>query len=309
MIEFLNVTHLYGQTRALNGLKLTVESGDAFGFIGPNGAGKTTAIRILATLLEPTEGDARVCGFSVIDEPQEVRQRIGYMPDQFGLYDGLKVREFLELFAALRGESRRKWPELIDGVLELTDLTARADSLTEELSKGMRQRLCLAKTLLHDPEVLLLDEPAAGLDPRARVELKELFKELRRMGKTLFVSSHILPELAGFCNVVGILQGGSLLTGGSVDTVLGRVAGQRRWRVRVLRNPEGAAEAIGQCLEDARLVPEADGRLALETAASDEQLADVLQRLVEEGHRPLEFFESAEDLEMAFMRLTAGGAP
>src|ERR1017187_8521416 len=198
VIECRNLTKVYGNHVALNNLNLKLSPGDAFGFIGPNGAGKTTTIRILATLLEPTRGEAFVGGYSVLQEPDEVRRILGYMPDQFGIYDGMRASEYLDFFAAAYRVPKVKRQGLIKDVLEITDLTQKRDSFVESLSTGMKQRLCLAKTLLHDPQVLLLDEPASGLDPRARIELKELIRELSRMGKTLCVSSHILPELADF---------------------------------------------------------------------------------------------------------------
>jgi len=232
----LVIEHLrkeYKTLTAVNDLSLSLEVGDIFGFIGPNGAGKTTTIRMLATLLAPTSGTAKVDGVDITRYPEEVRSLIGYMPDFFGVYDDVKVWEYLDFFAAAYKIPRAQRPKVIDDVLELTDLVVKRDSYVEELSRGMKQRLCLAKTLVHDPKLLLLDEPASGLDPRARVELKELLKELRKMGKTILISSHILPELADFCNKVGIVERGTLKLFGEVDQILAQMNGGQGLEIRL----------------------------------------------------------------------------
>ncbi|HXE71247.1 MAG TPA: ABC transporter ATP-binding protein [Candidatus Nitrosotenuis sp.] len=320
MIECRNLTHVYpdtgrGRTRgqpghlALNQLNLRLEPGDCFGFIGPNGAGKTTTIRILATLLEPTSGEALVGGHSVLEEPEEVRRILGYMPDFFGVYDGMKVWEYLDFFAAAYriGPQRRKG--LIRDVLELTDLGPQREAFIESLSTGMKQRLCLAKTLLHDPAVLVLDEPASGLDPRARIELKELLRELVRMGKTLFVSSHILPELADFCNKVGILDQGRLVAAGTVEEILATV-GQghtRALRLRVLRNPEAALRLVEEFPGTERVRSE-DGRILFDFYGGLEETARLAQAVVEQNLGLVELAEEATDLEDVFMRVTGAAS-
>ena len=223
MIETHELTKMYGELYALNRLNLTLKQGDVYGFIGPNGAGKTTTMRILATLLNPSWGEATVCGYSIYTGSKEIRRVIGYMPDFFGVYDDMKVIEYLEFFASayrIKGAARRK---ICEEVLELVDLTYKRDALVTSLSRGMTQRLGLARTLLHDPQVLLLDEPASGLDPRARIEMRALLKELRNMGKTILVSSHILPELADICNKIGIIEQGCLLVNGEVVDVMKQV--------------------------------------------------------------------------------------
>ena len=223
MIETHDLTKMYGDLYALNRLNLTLDQGDVYGFIGPNGAGKTTTMRILATLLNPTWGEATVCGYSIYTGAKEIRRAIGYMPDFFGVYDDMKVIEYLEFFAAayrIKGPARKK---ICEEVLELVDLTYKRDALVTSLSRGMTQRLGLARVLLHDPQVLLLDEPASGLDPRARIEIRALLKELRTMGKTILVSSHILPELADICNKIGIIEQGVLLVNGAVVDVMRQV--------------------------------------------------------------------------------------
>ena len=211
MIKTQDLTKVYGNLHAINNLTLHLVEGDLFGFIGPNGSGKTTTMRILATLLQPTWGEASVCGYSIYTHPKEIRRLIGYMPDFFGVYDDMKVIEYLEFFAAayrIKGPARRK---ACERMLELVELGYKRDALVTSLSRGMTQRLGLARVLLHDPKVLLLDEPASGLDPRARIEIRGLLKELGKLGKTIMVSSHILPELADICNKVGIIERGELL--------------------------------------------------------------------------------------------------
>src|SRR5579871_4582754 len=233
MIETNDLTKMYGELYALNRLNLTLDKGDVYGFIGPNGAGKTTTMRILATLLNPSWGEASVCGYSIYTGSKEIRRSIGYMPDFFGVYDDMKVIEYLEFFAAayrIKGPERKKKCEQ---VLELVDLGYKRDALVTSLSRGMTQRLGLARVLLHEPQVLLLDEPASGLDPRARIEMRGLLKELRNMGKTILVSSHILPELADICNKIGIIERGKLLFDGTVESAIRQVQKNTVYHVQV----------------------------------------------------------------------------
>src|SRR6185312_14906555 len=223
MIETRDLTKKYGELFAIKSINLNLNRGDLFGFIGPNGAGKTTTMRILATLLNPTWGEAYVGGHSIYTQPKEIRRLIGYMPDFFGVYDDMKVIEYLEFFAAayrIKGAKRRK---VCDDVLGLVDLGYKRQALVTSLSRGMTQRLGLARVLLHDPQVLLLDEPASGLDPRARIEMQELIKRLRQERKTIMLSSHILPELAEICNVLGIIERGKLIFNGTVEQAIRQV--------------------------------------------------------------------------------------
>ena len=306
MIECRNLTKVYGDHVALNNLSLKLEAGDAFGFIGPNGAGKTTTIRILATLLEPTSGEALVGGYSVLQEADDVRRILGYMPDQFGIYDGMRSYEYLEFFAAAYRVPRAKRPALIKDVLEITDLTGKREAFVETLSTGMRQRLCLAKTLLHDPKVLVLDEPASGLDPRARIELKELIRELSRMGKTLLVSSHILPELADFCNKVGILEGGVLLASGPVESILERASARvRSVRVTVLGDAD-KTEALLSAWAPLQNLRREGQVFHFDTEADLETLADLLEKMVQDKVRVVHFGEEKTDLEKVFLQVTRG---
>src|ERR1019366_2988077 len=233
MIETRDLTKMYGELYDLDRLTLQLDKGDVYGFIGPNGAGKTTTMRILATLLTPTWGEATVCGYSIYNGAKDIRRVIGYMPDFFGVYDDMKVIEYLEFFAAayrIKGPERRKKCEQ---VLDLVDLGYKRDALVTSLSRGMTQRLGLARVLLHEPQVLLLDEPASGLDPRARIEMRGLIKELRSMGITILLSSHILPELADICNKIGIIERGKLLFDGDVQSAIQKVRQRTRMTVCV----------------------------------------------------------------------------
>ena len=223
MIRTVNLRKEYSGVTALKGIDLRVDRGDLFGFIGPNGAGKTTTIKILTTLLEPTSGDAYVGGYSVWDRKDEIRGIIGYMPDSFGVYRDMKVTEYLHFFAAAYGVPAAERDGLVQGLLELTDLTYKKDALIDTLSRGMQQRLGLARTLVHDPEVLILDEPASGLDPRARIEIREILLELKRMGKTILLSSHILSELAEICNKIAIIERGAMVAQGTIDEIMAQV--------------------------------------------------------------------------------------
>jgi len=305
MIETVDLTKKYGDFFALESLTLKLERGDLFGFIGPNGAGKTTTIRILSTLLAPSWGEAYVCGHSIYTHPRDIRRAIGYMPDIFGVYDDMKVIEYLEFFAAayrIQGPERRR---VAERSLELVDLVAKRDELVTSLSRGMTQRLGLARVLLHDPEVLLLDEPASGLDPRARIEMRGLLKRLQGMGKTILVSSHILPELADICNRVGIIEYGRLLACGDVQELLDRVRGRPTLRIRVGGQPEAAARTLERAPE-AAAVTVRDGEVVVALAAGVADHSPLVARLVAEGHAVQTVREQEVNLETAFLELTRG---
>jgi ABC-2 type transport system ATP-binding protein len=291
---------------AVKDLSLHLDRGDIFGFIGPNGAGKTTTIKMLATLLRPTSGRAFIDGVDVTREPERVRGIIGYMPDNFGVYDDIKVWEYLDFFAAAYKIPRDKRPQIIDDVLELTDLTVKKDSYVEELSRGMKQRLCLAKTLVHDPQLLLLDEPASGLDPRARIEIKELLKELKAMGKTIIISSHILPELADFCNKIGIIEQGELIVSGDVTAIMRQITGGQLLDVRVVPEDEERAIALLQDLPTVRGVRATNRELKVDYTGDPERTHEVLAALVAQGIRVRSFTEEHTDLEDIFMKVTRG---
>lgn len=243
-ISVRGFTMVFRDVVAVRKLSVDIPRGDIFGFIGPNGAGKSTTMKFLATLLRPSAGDAAINGHSVTRDPVAVRRCMGYMPDTFGVYDGMRVWEYLDFFGAAYRMPPAKRTRVIDDVLELLDLVEKRDAFVETLSRGMLQRLCLAKTLIHDPDVLILDEPASGLDPRARLEMKELLKELQRMGKTIFISSHILSELADLCNAVGIIERGELLAAGPVDEIRRRVKENATIEVQVAGGEDAAREIL-----------------------------------------------------------------
>jgi ABC-2 type transport system ATP-binding protein len=305
VIRTVNLTKRYGTLVALSNLNLEIHEGDCFGFIGPNGAGKTTTIKILATLLQPTWGEARICDFVVGYQSRQIRPLIGYVPDYFGAYEDMVVQEYLEFFAAaynINGVNRTK---IVNDVLELTDLAYKRDAPVDGLSRGMKQRLSIARVLVHDPKLLLLDEPAGNLDPRARIEMRELLKELRRMGKTILISSHILPELADLCNTVGIIERGELVYSGPVADILRRATTGMVLHVGVSDNPEQAAALLSQ---DANVVNVAanNGFLQVSLREGVSDYSFVPQRLVQNGFKLTLLKEEEVNLETAFMRLTKG---
>ena len=307
MLHLQNLRKVYGPLVAVENLNLQLDPGDIFGFIGPNGAGKTTTIRMIATLIRPTSGTATINGIDVTRNPMDVRPLFGYMPDFFGLYDDILVWEYLDFFAHAYRLPRAQRPAIIDSVLELTDLTHKRDAYVQALSRGMQQRLCLAKCLVHDPKVLLLDEPASGLDPRARVDIKALIIELGRMGKTIIVSSHILPELADFCNKIGIIEKGKLLVSGDVGSIIRQLQPNRQITIQTLGSAQGLHGALEAFPGAAQI--RCEGNTAQFTFQGElEELAEMLRALIAQGHRIYSFAEAAMDLEEVFMRVTKEGA-
>lgn len=296
----------FGQKPVLHGISFEVSRGEIFGFIGPNGAGKTTTIRILATLLVPTSGDVWVDGFHALTHPEQVRRRIGYMPDYVGVYPGLTVTEYLEFFAGayrIHGQRRKA---LLSDVIDLTDLGALCDTEVQVLSKGMRQRLCLAQTLIHDPDLLILDEPASGLDPRARIEFRALLKELRRMGKTVLLSSHILTELSEICDSVGIIEKGELVAHGRVDEILTTLRdGAVAYEVLLHSGADGALESVLSVpgVDQASID---DRTLRFRWVGDDAEVYRVFSVLCERKISFLTVRREEEDLESIFMKLTRG---
>ncbi|MEN6449323.1 MAG: ABC transporter ATP-binding protein [Thermoguttaceae bacterium] len=305
MIEVQNFTKRYGDLLAVDNLNLKIGPGEMFGFIGPNGAGKSTTIRFLATLLKATSGEAIVNGHRVSRDPMGVRRSVGYMPDGFGVYDGMKVWEFLDFFAVAYQTPRERRKQVVGDVLELLELTGKREAMVNSLSRGMKQRLCLAKTLVHDPPVLILDEPASGLDPRARIEVKALLKELRRMGKTILISSHILTELADCCTSIGIIERGKLLMAGPIEDVYRRIQGNRTVRIKFLDNMEAGVSII-RSTPETRDVQIEDHQVTVELAADDQQLATLLDRLQAGGVKMTSFAEKEPTLEDVFMMVTKG---
>jgi ABC-2 type transport system ATP-binding protein len=306
MIEVSNFTKQYGEFVAVEDLSFAIGKGEIFGFIGPNGAGKSTTIRFLATLLRPTAGEGRVAGFSVTAQPMAVRRVIGFMPDDFGVYDGMKVWEFLDFFAVAYEIPRSVRKKIIGEVLDLLDLSHKRDDYVNGLSKGMKQRLCLAKTLVHDPPVLILDEPASGLDPRARLEMKALLTELKQMGKTILISSHILSELADFCTSIGIIERGKLLAAGSMQQIQNQIRSHRVLKVRVVGEATDRAAEVLRTDSSIRTVETYDHTVTAEFEGQDQDMARLLDRLIQGGIAVQSFAEEPLSLEEVFMMITKG---
>jgi ABC-2 type transport system ATP-binding protein len=306
MLQLQNLHRYFGETRAVDNVSFDVHRGQVFGYIGPNGAGKTTSMRILATLDLPSAGDATVDGFSVVDDPDRVRQRLGFMPDSFGTYPNVNVREYLDFFARAYKLTGRERDMAIERVMGFTGLDVLAEKPTNGLSKGMKQRLCLGRTLIHDPTVLVLDEPAAGLDPRARIELREMIRELADNGKTILISSHILTELAEICDVVGIIERGQLIVTGTVEDIQ-----------KQCRNPQNSVEVrlIGDAATLANWLAEQADVSELRTNGNsvtflhdgDPQAeADLLRSMIEASFSVLAFGSQQQTLEDVFMHVTQG---
>lgn len=310
IIETRNLTRHYGNVVAVQDLSLSVEEGAIYGFVGPNGAGKTTTMQILTTLLEPTDGEAYVAGYSVTKQPRDVRRAIGYMPDFFGVYDDMKVWEYLDFFAACYDIPENERPPLIRDLLELVELSHRTDDMVDSLSRGMKQRLCLARTLAHDPQVLILDEPASGLDPRARVEIRQLLVQLANMGKTVFFSTHILADVQEICTQVGIIEAGQLVMEGDIEAMQRQLIPFREIVVTLLDGAEQARSTLAaipgvEQVEDLK-ADNGRTRLYVSLRGEDEDVSRLLVRLVQEGVPVIHFTEETRDLESVFMRATQG---
>ena len=298
----------YDGTLAVAGIDLSVDQGEIFGLVGPNGAGKTTTLRILATLLLPSAGTAEIAGMSVTRNPDQVRRVLGFMPDSFGVYDDMKVWEYLDFFARCYGIGPAERRRMIGDLLELVDLGRKRDDYVQTLSRGMQQRLCLAHALVHDPLVLLLDEPASGLDPRARVELRELLRELRSLGKTILISSHILPELEELCTSVAIIDRGQVLAQGRVADIERRLRFGAVLRVRLLlegEDLEAVRARFGQDQDVASAVLLEDGTIELGFRGDDAASARLLAQSVAAGLPIVSFARAASDLEELFLQVTS----
>jgi ABC-2 type transport system ATP-binding protein len=303
MIEIRHLRKEYDQIVALENLHLDIPEGEVYGLIGPNGAGKTTLIRVLATLLEPTYGWVRIAGIDVLEDPQRVHPFVGYMSDFFSLYDNMLVWEYLDHFARCYGIERRARQRLIDEVLELVSLEVRRDAEIRGLSRGMRQRLCFAKTLLHQPKVLLLDEPASGLDPAGRLEFRELLKQLHAMGRTIVISSHILTEMADFCTSVGILEEGRLVASGRVASILEQLQPGLQLEIEV----DGALPQLLSILKahpSVMQVEAVNGYVRCRWRAGREALPELHRRLVHEGVGLISLALKSDNLEDIYMRLS-----
>ncbi|MEZ6064630.1 MAG: ABC transporter ATP-binding protein [Planctomycetaceae bacterium] len=305
MIETRKLTKRYGDLIAANEINLSLAEGDVFGFIGPNGSGKTTTMRMIATLLNPDYGECYVCGMSIYKQPQEIRRAVGYMPDFFGVYDDMTVLEYLEFFAATYRIDRSARRKVCEEKLELVDMSFKRDAMVNQLSRGQTQRVGLARTLLHDPQVLLLDEPASGLDPRARIEMRNLLKRLGEMNKTVIVSSHILPELADVCTRVGMIERGNMIVDGHVAEVMKKAREAILLYVGVTSNPEAAARLIEQhdTVESIDIVGDI---LHVKLRSGVEDYSFLAPLLFENGYTLKLFREEEVNLETAFMLLTQG---
>lgn len=306
MIKTLQLVKEYKGSTALNGINLQVDRGDLFGFIGPNGAGKTTTMKILATLLEPTSGEAEVGGHSIWGDKRKIRSLLGYMPDKFGVYPDMRVDEYLHFFASAYKVPRRERGKVVDDLLALTDLTYKRASMVDALSRGMQQRLGLARTLVHDPQVLILDEPASGLDPRARVEIREVLRTLQDMGKTILLSSHILSELGEICNRVAILERGELVRQGTIEELAQEA--QERASVLLRTGDQAAARKLLEAHPGVAAVGEDDeaGMLILELSNPQTSVGFVTEALVLGGVEVLFLSRRESSLEEVFLKLTEG---
>ncbi len=313
VVETKDLTKKYGEFTALDKLNITLHRGHILGFIGPNGAGKTTCIKILVGLARPTSGTARIAGADCVRDSRRIKRLVGYMPDKFGSYDNMRVREYLDFFGATFGIARRERLKRIGEVAETTGTSWMLDRYVESLSHGMAQRVGLARTLLHNPEVLILDEPANGLDPQARVEMREILLKLASMGKTLIVTSHILPELARICDQVAIVTQGKLRAFGSLDEIARQISQQRTIEVQLAAAEQlpVAAERIGNFLQAPQevTVSEAEATVRFRTNRPEAELGDLLAELVRAGVKVTQFRELQTDLEEAFMTVTRQGQP
>lgn len=308
VIEVRGITKSFGDLKAVDDVSLEVAAGEVYGFIGPNGAGKSTTMKVLACLLTPDEGKAFVDGHDVTKEGDTIRRILGYMPDVLGVYDDLTVEEYLHFFASAFHIPRKSRRATIDGVLDLTDLTDKKKSMVDSLSRGMKQRLGVARVLVHDPKVLLLDEPASGLDPRARIEMRELLTELARMGKALIVSSHILSELAEMSTSIGIIEKGKLLYSGSINDAYARMGVGDRVRVK-LEQSEADLEHVRSTISADERITQAtleDDALVVTLAPGQDSHHFLIEMLIARGVRIASFTPIAPRLEDAFMTLTKG---
>lgn len=312
IIETKEIHKIFGSFQAVRGVSINVPAGSIYGFVGPNGAGKTTTMRVLTTLTRPTSGEAWVAGYSVLEDRRAVRRAIGYMPDEFGVYEDLRVWEYLDFFAACYDIPENDRKRLVGDLLELVDLAHRREDMVDKLSRGMKQRLSLARTLAHDPQVLILDEPASGLDPRARVEIRELLGELANMGKTIFFSSHILADVEDICSHIGIIEAGQIIMEGSIDGLKQELMESREIIVTVKDN-DTADQVIAlvngvQDVVSVELLTPRGGRsrVRVDFAGDDEGVTGLNRMLNDNDVAVLGFNEEVRDLEHMFMRVTKG---
>lgn len=304
IVQIRGLTKIYGDLYALKRLNLDIEEGSIFGYIGPNGAGKTTTMMILATLLTPTVGKAYVCGVDVLKKPEKIRAQIGFMPDFFGVYDEMKVWEYLDFFAMCYGIRKSKKTGIISDLLELVDLNAKRDADVESLSRGMKQRLGLARTLIHDPKLLILDEPSSGLDPKARIEIKEILKELRKMGKTMLISSHILPDLSEMCTHIGVIEKGELIISGGVQEIINNIHNVNEIEIKIIG--DGLEKYITNYPNVLEVIAKEQGNYVVKFNGDQDREAEMLQYLAKNDIKVYSFHRKTANLEDVFMKITKG---
>lgn len=307
MIEITKLTKKYGNVTALDELSLTLQEGTVFGFVGANGAGKSTTFLILATLLQPTSGIVKIDGLDIREHPEGIRKLIGYMPDFFGIYDQLKAHEYLDFYGASYGIPTSEREKLITELLTLVNLTEKRDAYVDTLSRGMKQRLCLARSLIHDPKVLILDEPASGLDPRARIEMREILKSLKEMGKTILISSHILPELAEMCDEIGVIDNGKLIAHGAVADIQAKLLADKTITARIMSDSTTAVLFLEKHPTVTSVAYDPQARqLTFTFTGDDEAQYELLKQAVVSGIQIVSFSEDIADLEDVFMEITKG---
>lgn len=307
MLKIENLTKSYGKFKAVNHLSLEIKEGEIFGFVGPNGAGKTTTMKMIATLLKPDSGEIYLDGVDLSKDLKGIRERIGYMPDFFGVYDNLKAIEYLEFYGDVAGLSKDEIKNTIDDLLALVDLTHKREAYVDSLSRGMKQRLCLARSLIHNPKLLILDEPASGMDPRARVQMKEILKELKRMGKTILISSHILSELAELCDSIGIIENGEIVQIGPVNKIMRKASNSNLIKIRVLENIERAVTL----LKEEPLVNEVftdEKHIEISFEGEEKDTAKIIKKLISNDLLVTSFSPIESNLEEIFMKVTKGDA-
>ena len=305
MLKINNLCKSYGKFKAVDNLSLHIPKGEIFGFVGPNGAGKTTTMKIVSGLLDATSGEVYVGGINAFKNSKELKRKIGYMPDFFGVYDDLKVMEYLEFYASIykvKGQERTK---ICNDLLQLVDLSDKREAYVDSLSRGMKQRLCLARSLVHNPDLLVLDEPASGMDPRARVEMKEILRTLKNMGKTIIVSSHILPELAELCTSIGIIEGGKIVISGTVEEIMNKVYNTKTLRIKVLDNLEEAINILREYPNLDNIDKTSDTTIEMSIDGDEKHMSTLLKRLIENNIPVVTFNLLDGSLEDVFMRVTA----
>lgn len=305
MPEILELHKNYGKFTALDSLSMNITENSIFGFVGPNGAGKTTTMKIMAGLLTADSGSIYINGEDILKNPKRIRDKIGYMPDFFGVYDDLKVSEYMDFYAGTYYIPYAEREALIDNLLEIVDLSNKKETYVDSLSRGMKQRLCLARSLVHDPDLIILDEPASGLDPRARVEMKEVLKQLREMGKTIIVSSHILPELAEMCSEIGIMDKGRLVTQGTVNEIMNRLNKKRVVKVKLNLGKDMLIKLLKEqtCVKE---ITENTDNVEFVFEGNDSDLTNILRNIVMNGIPVYSFSENEGNLEEIFMTVTGG---